>query len=337
MKYIVCEKPGAFKMKEKDVPCYSHDEVLLKIISVGICGTDLHAFQGNQAFFQYPRILGHELAAHVVEVGESVQDLATGDQVAILPYIHCGECVACKQGKTNCCSKLDVLGVHSDGGMQEYFAIDPALVIRVNGLLYKELAIVEPLAIGAHAIGRGKVREGDTVVVVGSGPIGLGLMFFAKSMGATVIAVDRVLTRLQFAKRHLGVDHIVDANSNPVRTVRELTGGDLANIVFDATGHKGAMEMGHQYMGHGGKYVLVGLNKGTLSFDHPSLHAKEASLLCSRNATIDDFKTVISALASGLFPTHHYVTHEVGADDLIEAFPHWLLPENGVVKAMMHF
>ena len=337
MKYIVCEKPGRFALLEKAEPGPKVGEALVKIKKVGICGTDLHAYAGNQAFFSYPRILGHELAAEVLEIGDNDNGIAVGDNVVIMPYLSCGKCVACRQGKTNCCSRLEVLGVHTDGGMQEIVSLPVEVLIPAPGLKLEEMAIVEPLSIGGHAIRRAQLSPGETIVVIGCGPIGLGLMKLAQLAGARVIAVDINENRLEYAKTKIGVDIVVNAAGDPVEEVKSLTDGDMATAVFDATGHKGALESGIDYMSHGGRYVFVGLSKGDLTFNHPSMHAKEATLMCSRNATLEDFKHVISVLETGNFPTDSFITHQVPFTEMIDRFDSWVDPKTGVIKAMVDF
>ncbi len=336
MDYIVCEQPGQLLLKQKNTPRPDSGQALIKIERVGVCGTDLHAYAGNQAFFTYPRILGHELAASVVEVAEG-SSLATGEQVVVMPYVNCGTCIACRKGKTNCCQALKVLGVHTDGGMQQHIAVDERLLIPAPGLSLEQMAIVEPLGIGAHAVRRAALEEGEFVVVIGCGPIGLGLMKMAQVQGANVIALDVNDQRLAYAKDVLGVDYTVNVNDDALDTILELTGGDLATAVFDATGHPAALESGPRYMAHGGRYILVGLYNGELSFHHPSIHSKETTIMCSRNATMEDFQHVIEVLSSGAFPSSSFITHEVGYKDMIANFDHWIKPENGVIKAMVHF
>lgn len=336
MKYIVCEEPYRFASKEKDPPRPAPGEVLLKIKKVGICGTDLHAYRGNQPFFTYPRILGHELAAEVMEKGEGVAGPQIRDRVAVMPYVSCGTCIACRHGKTNCCTQLAVLGVHTDGGMQEYFTIAADLLIPANDIPEEHIAVIEPLAIGAHAVRRADVLAGEHVVVVGAGPIGIGLMRFARLRGARVIAIDINTERLQYCKDILhAADFIVQAGQNAIQQVREITTGDLATAVFDATGAKRALDSGVEYLAHGGRYTLVGLLKGDLSFYHPYIHAREAAILCSRNATLEDFETVMTALRNNQFPAAHYITHRVHFTELIPTFESYLQPETGVIKAMV--
>ncbi|HDZ14008.1 hypothetical protein LCGC14_1666010 [marine sediment metagenome] len=337
MKYIVCEKPGEFQLKEKKAPEKISGEALLKIKKVGICGTDLHAYGGNQAFFTYPRILGHELASQIVEIDDNAQNLKAGDNVVIMPYMNCKTCIACRNGKSNCCTQMKVLGIHTDGGMQELLSVPIDLLVPAQNLTDDEMAIVEPLAIGAHAIRRAQLQKGETIVVIGCGPIGIGIMKLAQIKGAKVIAIDMNQGRLDYAKNVIGVDHIVKGGPNAISTIQELTNGDMCTAVFDATGHKGALESGPDYMAHGGRYILVGLSKGELTFTHPAIHAKETSILCSRNATLEDFKYVISVLEKGEFPTDSFVTHNVQCDEMIAHFDSWLDPENGVIKATVNF
>ena len=335
MKYIVCEKPRKFLLKEKEAPVRKENEALLQINKVGICGTDLHAYAGNQAYFEYPKILGHELASEVIDIGENDKGIKIGDKVLVMPYISCGVCFACNKGKTNCCENITVLGVHADGGLQEQISVPINLLLPANHLSDDQIAIVEPLAIGAHAIRRSGIETDENVAVVGCGPIGIGIMKLAQIAGANVIALDMNLQRLNYAKDKIGADHVVNVGGNALREVTEITNGDLCSIVFDASGNKNALETCPDYMSNGGKFVLVGLSKGELTYSHPKVHAKEMTLLCSRNATQEDFEHVMTILDK--FPTSSFITHNVPFIKMIEHFDSWLDPTKGVIKAMVNF
>lgn len=335
MKYIECEKPGKFVLKEKNTPNRNPDEALIKIKKVGICGTDYHAYKGQQAFFTYPRILGHELAAEVLEVDSNQAGIENGDRVIVMPYLSCGNCFSCSNGNTNCCSELKVLGVHTDGGMQQQISVPVKFLLKANHLSLDQIVIVEPLAIGAHAIRRAQLKKGEIVVVMGCGPIGIGLMKLADLSGARVIAMDVDQSRLDYVRDKLGIEDVVNASERPLEIVSELTKGNLAAVVFDATGNKQALEQGPEYMSFGGRFVLVGLNKGELTYHHPSIHAKESSILCSRNATLEDFKYVMSVLDR--FPVEEYLTHSSTIDEMIDEFDKWLDPAYGVIKASVNF
>ena len=335
MKYIVCEKPRKFLLKEKEAPVRKENEALLQINKVGICGTDLHAYAGNQAYFEYPKILGHELASEVIDIGENDKGIKIGDKVLVMPYISCGVCFACNKGKTNCCENITVLGVHADGGLQEQISVPINLLLPANHLSDDQIAIVEPLAIGAHAIRRSGIETDENVAVVGCGPIGIGIMKLAQIAGANVIALDMNEQRLNYAKDKIGADHVVNVGGNALREVTEITNGDLCSIVFDASGNKNALETCPDYMSNGGKFVLVGLSKGELTYSHPKVHAKEMTLLCSRNATQEDFEHVMTILDK--FPTSSFITHNVPFIKMIEHFDSWLDPTTGVIKATVNF
>lgn len=335
MKYIVCEKPGEFQLKDKEAPKRKQGEALLKIKKVGICGTDLHAYSGNQAFFTYPRILGHELASEVLEIDENEKGIKAGDKVVVMPYVSCGKCIACRNGKTNCCTNIRVLGVHADGGMQQRITVPENILLPSNNLSDNEMAIVEPLAIGAHAIRRANIQKRETIAVIGCGPIGIGIMKLAQIAGAKVIAIDMNEQRLDYAKEKIGVDYIVKAGETAVEEISKITKGDLCTAVFDASGNKYALEACPSYMAHGGRFILVGLSKGELVYNHPAIHAKEMTLMCSRNATTEDFEHVISVLNQ--FPTDSFITHSVDFTEMIQNFDSWLKPETGVIKATVSF
>ena len=335
MKYIVCKEPGTFLLEEKSPPERKEGEALLRITKIGICGSDLHAYQGNQSFISYPRILGHELAAEILEIGDNPQGMKSGDRVIIMPYLSCGKCIACRNGKTNCCTNIAVLGVHTDGGMQEIISLPTDILIPSGTLTDKEIAIVEPLAIGAHSLRRAQIQKGESVLVVGCGPIGFGIIKLAQVAGAKVIAMDVNNQRLKIAKEAFGVDHLVNALENPLESLLACNDNELPTLVIDATGNKKALETGVQYMAHGGRYVLVGHQKGDLNFNHPFIHSRETTLMCSRNATMEDMLKVKEVLESGEFPTDAYITHEVPFVEMIENFDAWLKPETAVVKAML--
>jgi len=335
MESIVCEKPNVLKKIEIDPPLKKKGEVIVRIKRIGICGTDLHAYQGNQPYFTYPRILGHELSGVIEEVDDHVANFQVGDQVAIIPYLHCGTCIACRQGKTNCCVKMEVIGVHQDGGMCELMSVPVGNLMKTEALTLDQAAIIEPLAIGAHAVRRADISKGETVLVIGAGPIGLGVMQFAKQMGAKVIAMDVNEERLQFCKTWANMDATVNALESPIQALMELTNGDLPTIVFDATGNVQSMTGAFQYVAHGGKLIFVGLVNDQISFHDPDFHKKEMTLLASRNATREDFEHVLKVLENGEIDVENYITHRCTFGQVVEQFDHWLLPNSKVIKSIV--
>ena len=335
MRTLVCTRPGEFAYMDTSMPLLERGYTLLKVNRIGICGTDLHAFEGTQPYFTYPRILGHELAAEIVEPGDAV-DFVRGEKLTFIPYFHCGICIACRNGKQNCCSSIQVAGVHIDGGMREYISVPSYSLVHGAGLSDEELALVEPLAIGAHGIRRAGVQAGEFVLVMGAGPIGLGTMEFAKIAGAKVIAMDINDTRLAFCmEKGIASYTINPLLENGIEKLRDITAGDMPTVVIDATGSLQAINNGFQYIAHGGRYVLIGLQKGDISIHHPEFHKREATLMSSRNAGRTDFEQVIANMKTGLIQPSNYITHRVNFAEVKDQFASWLLPENGVIKAMV--
>jgi 2-desacetyl-2-hydroxyethyl bacteriochlorophyllide A dehydrogenase len=334
MRTLICTTPGEFEYAEADKPVNPEGNTLLQIKRVGICGTDLHAFEGTQPFFSYPRILGHELAADIVETNEP--GFLPGEKVTIIPYFNCGTCIACRTGKPNCCTALEVCGVHIDGAMADYFSVPSYSLVHGEGLNYDELALVEPLAIGAHGVRRAGVKKDEYVLIVGAGPIGLGTMEFARIAGARVIAMDVQENRLAFCIEKLQVAFTINAvKENVIEKLQEITGGDMPSVVIDATGNLRAINQSFQYLAHGGRYVLVGLQKEEINVSHPEFHKREATLMSSRNATREDFEHVINCMKNELINPIHYITHRVNFEQVKDEFPNWLVTENHVIKAMV--
>ncbi|MDE3248709.1 MAG: zinc-binding alcohol dehydrogenase family protein [Bacteroidota bacterium] len=334
MKTLVCTEPGSFAYTDSPMPARAAGQTLLRIRRIGICGTDLHAFEGTQPYFSYPRVLGHELAAEIVETDNP--EFRVGDTVTFIPYFNCGACIACRSGKPNCCTKISVCGVHADGGMAEYLLVPSESLVSGEGLGADELALVEPLAIGAHGVRRAGVQPGEWVLVVGAGPIGLGIMELARIAGGRVIAMDVNDQRLQFCNDTLHVEHSINpTRDNVMERLAAFTNGDFPTVVIDATGSLNAINNAFQYMSHGGRYVLVGLQKQEITISHPEFHKREATLMSSRNATRADFEQVIKAMVSGQLKASNYITHRVSFGEVKDAFPSWLNPATGVIKAMV--
>jgi 2-desacetyl-2-hydroxyethyl bacteriochlorophyllide A dehydrogenase len=335
MKTLVCTRPELFEYKNAEMPIATPDHSIIKIKRIGVCGTDLHAFEGTQPYFEYPRILGHELAGELVSV-DNAPGFQVGEAVTFLPYFSCGICIACRNGKPNCCSKIKVCGVHQDGGMAEYLSVPSASLIHGEGLSFDELALVEPLSIGAHGVRRAAVVPGEFVLIAGLGPIGLASLVFARQAGAKIIAMDIDNNRLQFCRNILKADHVVNALDNDLMDqLLQITGGDMPTVVIDCTGNLNAINAGFRYMAHGGRYVLIGLQKGDISFSHPEFHKREATLMSSRNATRDDFEYVIAQIRSKQIDPAVFITTRELFQNVKTEFANWLSPEAGVIKAMI--
>lgn len=335
MKKLFCAEPGKFEYSMGGEPPLQKGQAIIKIKRIGICGTDFHAFEGTQPFFTYPRILGHELSGELVEF-DNAPGFEKGEPVTFIPYFNCGKCIACRKGKPNCCAQMKVYGVHIDGGMVEYLSVPSSSLLHGEGLSFDELALVEPLAIGAHGVRRAAVEAGEYVLVIGAGPIGLGTMEFARIAGGNVIALDLNEQRLRFCKDQLNIPHTVNAQEGDVtEQLKAITNNDMPTVVIDATGSLKAINNAFQYMAHGGRYVLIGLQKGDISFNHPEFHKRESTLMSSRNATKADFEQVITNMKKGEVKPATYITHRAVFDDVAAAFEGWLDPASGVIKAMV--
>ena len=332
MRVLTCTTPGQFEYSSGKKPELTEGHAIIKVKRIGICGTDLHAFEGTQPYFTYPRILGHELSGELIEV-DGVDGFRKGETVTFIPYFNCGKCIACRSGKPNCCAELKVCGVHVDGGMVEYLSVPSYSLVHGNGLSDDALALIEPLSIGAHAIQRAMVRPGEFVLVIGAGPIGLGVMEFARIAGGKVIALDVNQSRLNFCRSK--ADHCVVAGSEAIDRLREITFNDMPGVVIDATGNQKAINSAFQYMSHGARYILVGLQKGDITFSHPEFHKREGTLMSSRNATRKDFIDVIDSLKTGRIDPTTFITHRVSFDKVKDEFAGWLDPSAGVIKAMV--
>jgi 2-desacetyl-2-hydroxyethyl bacteriochlorophyllide A dehydrogenase len=334
MNSITCDSPGVLHATDREITTPAHDEVLIRVARVGVCGTDFHIFQGKHPFLSYPIVMGHELAGAVVDAGLGARQLI-GERVSVIPYISCGNCVACRNLKPNCCQKIRVLGVHCDGGLSEYITVPAANVFLVRDLAFDQAAMIEFLAIGGHGVSRAVPHVGDRVLVVGAGPIGLSAMIFSALKGCEVTAADLRPERLEFCRNVLSVRNALEVDQEIGDKLRDLTNGDFFDLVIDATGNRIAMESNLEYVAHGGTYLLLGVNRELLSFPDPELHKRETSLLASRNATRADFDDVLLAIQSGKIPTKALLSHRAPLNSVPKVFDTWINPAAGVIKAMI--
>ena len=334
MKALVCLAPHAIAVETRPTAVRAQGEMLLKIERAGICGTDYHIYEGLHPFLNYPRVIGHELSATIVETPGSSR-FKIGQQVVINPYVACGICHACKIGKQNCCMNIAVLGVHRDGGMCEFISLSERNLILADGLTLDEAATVEFLAIGAHAVRRSGVSKGAKALVVGAGPIGLGAAIFAQIAGAEVTLVDRDSDRLLLASAATGITNTIVADANASAKIMKASNDDGFDAIFDATGNRASMEQSFAYVAHGGIYVFVGLVKDNITFSDPDFHKREMTLMASRNATAVDFDHVISAIKSKKVPIERLLTHRTSLAEVSNDLPRWSSDKKGLIKALV--
>lgn len=338
MDAIVLKRPGELSRISKEHPGKpAAGEVLLRIRQLGVCGTDLHAYKGNQPFFSYPRMLGHEIAAEVMEVGSDIMHVKSGDRCTVMPYRNTMIDQAVKRGKTNCADGLSVMGVHEDGAMQEFILCEGNLVFPANDLTFDQLAVIEPMAIGCHAIDRAEIKPDDIVLVVGAGPIGIAVIMMGLLKSSRMIVIDTSQSRLDFVRNKFPEVDTLVANDHVIEEVKRLLGGDLPTIVLDATGNRESMLKCFDYVAHGGTVVYVGLFTGDITFHDPDFHRKEITLKSSRNAVAGDFEKIISYLQNGTLNLDGYITHRLQFGTLTENFTRLYQPEENVIKAVIEF
>lgn len=335
MQAAVLTGPGQLDLVEQpEAPDPGPGEVLVAVRRVGICGTDYHAYGGTQNFINYPCVLGHELAVEVLAAGAGVTDVAAGDLCAVLPYLSCGDCPACLRGRTNCCERLEVLGVTRPGGLRERMVLPAAQLFRSAGLSLDQLVLVETLGIGWHAVGRARPQPNDRVLVLGAGPIGLAVAQSVRHRVDRLLIADISADRADFAAASgletLGVDGDLPA------AVLDRYGGVLPSVVFDASGSRASMEAAFGLVGTGGRLVLVGHTTGSLAFHNPGFHARELDVLASRNATPADCAEVIRAIEDGLLDPVSWVNHRSTLRAVIDDLPRLAASAGRVVKAVIH-
>jgi len=334
MKTVRLAEPGKFEFFETSEPKQNALETVVKVHRIGICGTDIHAFNGRQPFFTYPRILGHELGVEVVKLGDDAHDFKIGDKCSLEPYFNCGRCIACNSGKPNCCTQLNVFGVHSDGGMRSLISV-PTHKLHCSKLLnYDQLALVETLGIGAHAVDRARIQSGEFVLVIGAGPIGLSVIQFVQANSARLAVMDISDTRLSFCKTHLGVKDTLKPGDTQLEVLKAIGKGDLPTLVIDATGNPKSMIQAFDFPAHGGRIVFVGLYQGDISFNDPNFHRRELTLLASRNALPDNFNQIIKAIEDGKINTTPWITHRTTLDQISSEFSS-LTKDPSAIKIMV--
>jgi 2-desacetyl-2-hydroxyethyl bacteriochlorophyllide A dehydrogenase len=334
MQTVVCRKPHELAIEERPEPKRGPGDVLVQIRRIGICGTDYHIYEGAHPYLKYPRVMGHELSGDVIEAPES-STLKAGQTVVINPYISCGACIACRNGKSNCCVQIQVLGVHRDGGMCSYICVPEGNLYPAGALSIDQAAGIEFLAIGAHGVNRSGLRRGAQTLVIGAGPIGLGVAIFARLAGANVTLLDRDAERLSFAAMTIGAEKSILAGMDVPGDIAKATGGDGFDVVFDATGNRASMECGFHYVAHGGTLVLVSVINENISFSDPEFHKREMTLIGTRNALRSDFERVMVAISEGDVPLDKLITHRTTLPGTIDDLPRWAVEKRGLVKALI--
>lgn len=315
-------------------------EAVVRTHRMGICGTDLSCYLGKFPFFAYPRTPGHELGLEVVAIGEGVTNVQPGDKCSLEPYVNDPTTPTSQKGNLNCCPGVQVIGVHNNGGLRQGTFIVPARKLHPgNDLTYDQLALVETLAIGYHAVQRGKPIAGETVLVIGAGPIGLACLEFLKLMpDINVIVMDMVQGRLDFCAKNLGIKNgiLAKPDGSHLAALEALTHGQLADVIIDATGSPRSMSTCFELAAFTGRVVYVGITTSDLTFPHaPVFHRRELTLLASRNALPSDFPEIIDLIRQGKINTDIWITHRITFAEVPEKFAQFTDPNLGAIKAII--
>jgi threonine dehydrogenase-like Zn-dependent dehydrogenase len=325
MKAFVIDAPGKTSFADVPEPALTGGDVLLRVRTVGFCGTDLSTFRGVNPLVSYPRTPGHELGCTIEEIGSAVPagKFRVGQDVLVYPYKACGRCTACRQRRFNCCRDNETLGVQREGGMTERIAVPWTTIYTSERLSLREMALVEPLTVGYHAVRRGRVTSSDTVAVFGCGAIGIGVIAAAASFGATLIAIDVDDRKLALARK-VGATHAINSSSSDLHAeLQGLTGGQGPDVVIEAVGLPQTFRAAVDEACFAGRVVYIGYAKTPVEYDTRLIVQRELDIVGSRNALADDFRKVIAYLEGGTFPVNDVVTHVVPFAQAGEAIAAW--------------
>lgn len=334
MKSLVMSGPGKAEIADIAEPQAKSGEALLRIRRVGLCGSDLNSFRGRNPMVSFPRVPGHEIAATILEMRGKAAGLAVGMNVTVLPYTSCGQCAACRNGRSNACERNQTLGVQRDGALTEYITapVEKLYPARLN---LKELCLVEPLTVGFHAVARARVAKNDAVAIFGCGGVGLGAVAAAAFRGATTIAVDIDDAKLETAKL-AGAAHAIHSQRQDVKAaLAELTGGLGPNVVIEAVGMPETFRAAVEVVAFTGRVVYIGYAKEPVCYETKLFVQKELDIMGTRNAQPEDFRSVIAMLEQGRFPVESTVSAMIPLKDAPQVFADWSADPSRFTKIMI--
>jgi threonine dehydrogenase-like Zn-dependent dehydrogenase len=336
MKALFIREPGRTEIREIPRPTPGRGDARLRVKYVGFCGSDLSTFRGLNPLVSYPRIPGHEVSGVIESVGPDVStDLAPGTAVLVVPYTQCGECSACRQGRANACQRNQTLGVQRDGALTEEIVVSAEKLVASSGLDLRAMALVEPLAVGWHASARGRVAAGDTVAVFGCGMVGLGAVAGASAQGARVIAIDVADEKLELARAMGAVETIRTDVESARERLQSLTGGWGPDVLVEAVGLPETFRACVEEAAFAGRVVYVGYAKKVVEYETKLFVQKELDILGSRNATPDDFMSVLGWLKRGSLPLDKVITRTVSFAEAGDALAMWDRGAASVTRIMV--
>ncbi len=320
MKALVLRKPGEASIENVPEPVPTDGQIALKVRMVGFCGSDLNSFRGLNPLVSYPRILGHEVSATVVE--DPGGELTAGTDMALCPYTSCGQCASCRNGRSNACQFNQTLGVQRDGALTEFIAM-PREKLFPAKLSTKELCLVEPLTVGFHAVARGRASAKDRVAIWGCGGVGLGAVAASGARGARTICIDVDDEKLALAKAAGGTDTINSAREPLRDRLLELTDGRGPDVAIEAIGTPATFRSAVEEVAFTGRVVYIGYAKEPVSYETRLFVQKELDIRGSRNAQTEDFEAVIKMLEARKFPVDQAVSLVVPLEEAAGALRSW--------------
>jgi threonine dehydrogenase-like Zn-dependent dehydrogenase len=335
MRAVQIDAPAAISLVERPKPEPLAGEVRLALTHVGYCGSDLSSFEGRNPMVSFPRVPGHEIAAVVDALGEGVEGLSAGQPCTVLPYFNCGTCIACRKGRPNACRNNQTMGVQREGAMASYACVPAAHVIPVDGFAQRDLALIEPIAVGFHAVDRSGLDADDTVAVLGVGMIGLGVLLGAVARGARVIAVDVAESKLDLARRLGATETVNGAAEDTVERLADLTGGDGPTVIIEAAGAAATFRQAVDAVSSCGRVVYVGYTKTEVSYETRLFPMKEIEIFGSRGATRDDFRHVVDFLRARPGIGDLIVSSTPGIAEATEAMVAWAADPGSVTKIIV--
>lgn len=340
MKGICIKEPKKVEFVELNKPEPKENEALLKLLYGGICGSDLGSYRGTFAYFEYPRVPGHEFSAEIIEIGPNDKGLKPGMVVTCNPYFNCGECYSCKKGVVNACMQNETMGVQREGAFSEYITMPIDRIYDGKGLDAKLLAVIEPFCISWHGIDRGNVKKGDNVLIVGSGTIGVFAAIGAKARGANVYVADISKDKLEYAKKEFNLDGIIlnTTNEEFINKVNEITNGNGFDVTVEAVGLPSTFQNCIEAACFGGTVVVIGVGKENLDFNFTIIQKKELNIYGSRNALKKDFETLIDLVGKGNIPIEKVITNMYSWEEAPRAFKEFDENKGGkMLKILLDF
>jgi len=334
MKALVLKNPGEAGIELVPEPVRDPNQVLLRVQRVGFCGTDLNSFRGKNPLITYPRILGHEVAATIIEESSLRPELHRGTDVMLSPYASCGSCPSCRRNRPNACQFNQTMGVQRDGALTEYIQA-PVDKVFAADLSITELCMVEPLTVGFHAVARGRVQAEDTVAVIGCGGVGLGAVAGASFRGARTIAIDVDAAKLEIAKK-AGAAHVINTATESLEDrLHDLTEGFGPDVIIEAVGRPATFRAAVELVAFTGRVVYIGYAKEDVSYETRFFVQKELDIMGSRNALPENFREVIRMLEEKRFPVSEYVTATVPIEAAPEMLRQWSDAPDRFTKIMV--